>query len=240
MKLSLCITTYNRPELTIQAFEKVYTDPRIDEIVIVDDKSTTANFSKLYDLLIDLSGSVSNECRNKWNLYMNDKNIGMSRNKTRAIEWAKNPWCILLDSDNVIDQTYLDALEKSPLTLQPDVIYCPVFAKPNFDYRIYANELFYAEHAKKEIQSDVFNMAMNTCNYVVNRDWYLKTYMHNEKHVASDTIWFNYNWLKDKGGFYFVPGMEYFHRVHKDSGFMQNAAYNMQQSNEVRKLIAAL
>lgn len=238
MKLSLCITTYNRPELTIQAFEKVYNDPRIDEIVIVDDNSTLENFKTL---LTKITHSRSKFApANKIHLHRNAENMGMSLNKYRTIYLAKNDWCILFDSDNVMDASYLDALEKSPLSLQPDVIYCPTFAKPNFDYRIYANELFYAEHAKKEIQNDVFNMAMNTCNYVVYKPNYLKTYMHNPKHKASDTVWFNYLWLQQGNGFYFVPFMEYQHRMHKDSGFLQDAAYNMEQSSAVRKLISAL
>lgn len=237
LKLSLCLTTFNRPQLTIEAFEKVYTDPRIDEIVIVDDCSDIANYDMLHRLCdrVETKHGII-----KIKTHRNATNLGMSRNKARAIELAKNDWCILFDSDNVLDASYLDALEKNPLGMRCDVIYCPVFAKPNFDYRCYENECWGAEEARKEIKSDAFNMAMNTCNYVVHRQLYLNNYQYNEKHIASDTIWFNYNWLNNGNDFYFVPGMEYEHRVHKDSGYMQNVHYNLQQSAEVRKLIAAL
>lgn len=247
MKLSLCITTYNRPELTIKAFEKVYNDPRIDEIVIVDDCSVINN----YDLLHKLCDSLETRMGVlKIKIHRNAQNIGMSRNKARAIELAKNEWCILFDSDNVLDVDYLDALEAFTGGFLSDcgdeVIYCPDFAKPNFDYTQYSNinhptfGIFGKNEAAQYIKENAFNMLLNTCNYVVNKNYYLKSYQPNTRHIASDTIWHNYNHLKSGGKFYVVPRMQYEHLVHKDSGFMQDAAGNMARAEEVRKLIMQL
>lgn len=244
MKLSLCITTYNRPELTIKAFEKVYNDPRIDEVVIVDDCSTIEN----YDLLHRLDDSLhfrlaaGHDGTFKTRIHRNNVNIGMSRNKARAIELTTNDWCILFDSDNVLDVDYLDAFYKmlgsDDHQPNPTIIYCPDFARPMFDYRSLSGKAFNGAMVKREIaNNDALNMAMNTCNYIVNRDFYLQTYKYDPKHIASDTIWFNYNWMLMGGNFYFVPGMQYDHLVHDGSGFMQDAAGNMARAEEVRKLI---
>jgi hypothetical protein len=81
---------------------------------------------------------------------------------------------------------------------------------------------------------------MNTCNYIVNRDFYLKTYQYNPEHIASDTIWHNYNHLKAGGKFCIVPDMQYYHRTHAGSGFMKGIEYNMAKTEEVRKLIQQL
>ncbi len=247
MKLSLCITTYNRPELTIKAFEKVYADPRIDEIVIVDDCSAIENYDLLHRLVDKLEtywGTL------KTKIHRNNPNLGMSRNKARAIELAKNDWCILFDSDNVLDGGYVDVFEKFTANdldkSRSHIIWCPDYAKPSFDYRKYSDAdhptrgIIMKDDAAKYIKEDAFNCLMNTCNYIVNKEYYLKVYQYNPKHIASDTIWHNYNHLKSGGWLFVVPGMQYQHLVHDGSGFMQDATGNMARAEEVRKLIMAL
>src|SRR3954469_23730640 len=102
--ISLCITTYNRFDLTIESFRQVIDDPRISEILIVDDNSK----AEIFNLFSGMVSSDPNQAKIK--LFRNFENLGMSRNKARAVELASNPWCIVLDSDNVIDSAYLDAL----------------------------------------------------------------------------------------------------------------------------------
>jgi glycosyltransferase involved in cell wall biosynthesis len=137
--ISLCITTYNRPDLTIDSFVDVLYDNRISEIIIVDDFSDPKMYTALSVMIEGLreGGGYQTGYHKKLKLHRNDENIGMSRNKAKAIELASNPWCILFDSDNIIDSSYLDAL---PEYLAPSVIYCPDFAKPQFDYRKYSGQ----------------------------------------------------------------------------------------------------
>lgn len=229
MKLSLCLTTYNRFELLKESFSQVIDDPRIDDIVILDDASTDGSYEKIVDYY---------KCSNRIRVIRQAQNRGMQQNKRDAIAYSKNDWAIIFDSDNVIGKDYLDALEKT--VLHKDTIYCPTFAKPTFDYRIYGSLSYNKDNAKGYIKQDQFNMALNTCNYLVPRDEYLSVYKYNKDHIASDTIWFNYNWLKAGFGFYFVPQMSYYHRVHKGSGFLQGVDHNMKMQAEVRKMIMNL
>src|SRR6187455_1389546 len=96
MKLSLCITTFNRTDMVLEVFEKVYDHPLIDEIVIVDDCSNDDNFEELRCLLLD------HPSKDKIRFFRNIQNLGMSRNKREAVSRAENEWCILFDSDNII------------------------------------------------------------------------------------------------------------------------------------------
>jgi glycosyltransferase involved in cell wall biosynthesis len=249
MKLSLAITTYNRYDLLKESYAQLIDDPRISEIIIVDDCSTDPGIKEKVNSLAGGKVKVFHQLENR----------GMSMNKRDAIAYASNPWVVIFDSDNVIKRDYLDAFWKDRLqhewafdvdnswpelnneTMHPkSVIFCPSWAKPEFDFRKYEMDQFGAKEAAKEIKNDSFNLCMNCCNCIVNRDFYLKTYQYNEKHIASDTIWHAYNHLKAGGSFYIVPDMHYFHRVHKGSGFMQDAGYNMKQSDIVRKMIMAL
>jgi len=237
--------------MTIESFAQVIDDPRIDDIVICDDHSTDGSYSAL------MGSFYGNE---KISIVRKLKNTGMSLNKRDAISHAKNEWCILFDSDNIICPDYLDAFYKFVPDSDSDncklltnasnhnTIFCPDFAKPKFDYRKYnpynikfpLHGLFGKDECSQLIREDEFNCLMNTCNYVVHRDFYLATYKYNPAHKASDTIWHNYNHLKGGGDFIVVPNMQYFHRVHDGSGFMQDAQYNMAQADEVRKLIQQL
>lgn len=241
MKLSLCITTFNRFELLKESYAQVIDDPRISEIIIVDDCSTEPGIKEKVNSLAGGKVKVFHQVRNQ----------GMSRNKCDAIAYASNHWAIIFDSDNIIGPDYLHAFfnyaggAMEILEEKECYIFCPDFAKPDFDYRPYrqgggGSGIYGKREASVEIKHDDFNCLLNTCNYIVHRDTYLKTYQYNADHIASDTIWHNYNHLKNGGLFCVVPGMQYYHRVHKGSGFLQGVDHNMRMQAEVRKMIMAL
>lgn len=233
MKISLAITTFCRYEMTVESFAQVIDDPRIDDIVVLDDASTDGSYEKLVEHYKDIP---------KVRVLRQEKNRGMSRNKADAISYSSNPWCIIFDSDNIIGPDYLDAFyeQKQRDSQEHDwCIYLPDSAKPNFNFRKYSGRT-YTTIYKPPMADPMGNCMMNCCNYIVNKHKYLEVYKHNPEHICSDTIWFNYLWLKAGYGFYVVPGMEYFHRVHDGSGFMQDVNYNMAQSEKVRKMIMAL
>lgn len=230
--ISLCITTYNRFEMLMESFAQVLNDDRISEIVIVDDCSDTAIYDKILSATFDMP---------KVRLIRNGENLGMSLNKKKVIEAAKNEWVCIFDSDNVISPDYLDALYKN---VQPDfdetTIYCPSFAKPQFDYRAFSGWGIDKDNSCTFLNKPLAGPVLNTCNYVVNREQYLKVYEHNPAMKGTDTIWFNYLWLKAGNSFYVVPGMEYMHRVHDGSGFLQDCSYNMKKAKEIKELIKQL
>ncbi len=233
MKLSLCITTYNRFELLKESYAQVVDDPRISEIIIVDDCSTEPGIKEKVNSLTGGKVKVFHQVRNQ----------GMSRNKCDAIAYASNPWVIIFDSDNIIAPDYLVALE---MDMQKNGrppeswILMPSFAKPDFDYRKFSGKTYSRNNIKELISDNIGNCAANTCNCLVNRDFYLKTYQYNERHIASDTIWHAYNHLKVGGSFYVVSDMQYFHRIHKGSGFLKGVDHNMRMQAQVRKMIMEL
>ena len=224
MKLTLAITHYNRPELLRQA---ILPGLDVDEILIQDDCSTPENIQKL-TTYPELNGTT---------LRVNTKNIGMGLNKAQAIKNSSNNWVIIFDSDNKIGQDYIKAI---PSVLDPKVIYCPEFAFPEFDYRELSGVRYGRNRVKELMKIKGFEAHLNTCNYLVNKKKYLEVYQHNPEMKATDTIWFAYLWLKAGYSFEIVPGMQYFHRVHKESGFLKDMKYNMKQADNLKKLILSL
>lgn len=228
MKLSLAVTTYERVSMTIESFSQVLDDSRVSEVVVLDDHSSWDTWQKLLEAMPK---------HDKIQVYSTPENIGMSENKKRVIDLASNEWVIILDSDNVIDSSYLDALEKWAPFYKKD-IYCPSFAKPNFDYREITG--ISKDTIKKDLQRKNTAQFLNTCNYVVNRKFYLECWQKNKEVGECDTIWFNYLFLKQGGKLLTVPGMEYFHRVHENSGWMKNRKKNVEKFKEIKKMIENL
>lgn len=232
MKLTLAITTYNRYDLLLESFANVIDDDRIDEILIIDDHSKDEYWNKIKELP---------KFNDKIKVVRQLDNRGMSRNKRDAVFHSKNEWVILFDSDNVIDKSYLDAI---PTNLSWFKIYCPSFARPNFDYRKFQSNIYSINTGvpgSTRISNDpMFWCLMNTCNFLVHRQSYLNVWQENKEMIASDSIWFNYLWLKEGNGLHVVKGMEYFHRVHEKSGFTEQLDYNLKKAEEIKKLILEL
>lgn len=233
-KVSLCITNYNRVNEVTRSFEEVMGDERISEIIISDDCSETQHFHLLRELILHLN----KKCNGKIYVKRNAENLGMSRNKAKAIEHAANDFCIIFDSDNIMEKRYLDALYKR--NWFPDIILMPDFAKPHFDYRQFREQRINKFNIKRFLRRNLFDCLMNTCNYFVHRQTYLDVFQHNPEIKGSDTIWLNYLWLKAGYSFLVIPQMEYEHTVHNNSGFLQDADYNFKKADEIKKMMLSL
>lgn len=224
--ITLAITNYNRYEMLLDSYRQVIDDPRIDEVVIMDDCSNPSIYR-----------AILQQSHPKLRITRQAQNRGMSRNKADAIALSKNEWCIIFDSDNIIDHRYLDAI---PEELFPDTFYLPAFAEPQFDYRQYAGLQFDRTNIQNFIDDPMFQCLLNSCNMLVNSDAYMGVYKEDPQHKASDTIYMNYLWLSNGGKFYVMPDCAYFHRVHPGSGFLQATDYNMKKAEEIRQLIKQL
>lgn len=240
MKLTLAITVYNRYEMLLESFANVIDDDRIDEILIMDDCSDEEYWKKIKELpAFNPKIKVVRQLANR----------GMSQNKHDAIFNSKNEWVIIFDSDNKLERSYIDSYdyvrqhEQLSEDIDDTVIICPSYAKPNFDYTGLLGPKFGAKATARMLSvknNQAVSLMLNTCNYIVNRDRYLQVWEENKEMKGSDTIWFNYLWLKSGGSFLVAPNMHYFHRLHDGSGFMQDVDYNMKKAEEIKKLIMAL
>ena len=242
MKLTLAITNFNRSDMVMEVFEKVHDHPLIDEIVIVDDCSEFDKYNELYRLIYFGDYKAKHKDLDSWKikLFRNENNLGMSRNKREAVSKAKNEWVALIDSDNILYPEYLDAVEKE-LKYGKGIIWCPDFAEPEHDFRIMAGHFYDKQNAKLSLENREFRVFLNTCNYVVNRDEYLKVYKYDETIKESDTIYFNTLWLEAGNAFYVVPGMKYHHRKHSGSGWLNgDHRYNMNKAAELQDKIKNL
>ncbi|MEN9251766.1 MAG: glycosyltransferase [Thermostichales cyanobacterium BF4_bins_65] len=225
MQLSLAIPVYNRAKQVINSFTAVLGDPRIGEIVLCDDASE--DYEDLEEEIHRL-GSV------KVKLFQNLHNLKAFHNKAKAVSLCQNDWVILLDSDNCIDSTYLDAFFGEG-SFCSQILYCPSFARPHFDFSSLANMLLKAEDLfllsqfaeaieDERIGASIWSALINCGNYVFHRETYLSVYKTYEvfadfvgEPYAADVAYLNVLWLRQGYGMKIVPNMEYDHPISADA-----------------------
>jgi len=222
--VTLAITTYNRDHMTHGSFKWVRDDPRISEIVIVDDCSDVHIYESLQRMVAGFK---------KVKLYRNPRNLGCYHNKRKAVGLSTNEYVILLDSDNVLRTDYLDALPDSEMWT-PTTLYAPSFAKPHFDYRVFSGKTIYNHNIKEFIGQKNFDCMINTCNFFVNRREYLKVFDSEKiEPWTADTLYFNYCWLKKGNYIEVLEGMEYDHLVHDGSHYKEHVSKTGNFAKEV-------
>lgn len=212
--LSLCITHYNRFEMLKECFAQVIDDPRIDEIVIQDDFSD----QECWQQVDEYFGKIP-----KVKLFRNAANVQVYQNKMRAIRNAAGPWCILFDSDNIIEPKYLDVIYGfGPWDHRTS--YLPDFAMPTFDYRLFDDCLIGKNNVSKIMDIAKFDCLINTMNGMYFRSEYLRLWdASGFEPISADSMYLNYLLLKGGNTLYVVPGLEYYHRVHAGSHYKLNS-----------------
>lgn len=227
-QISLCLTTFNRFEFTVESFAQVINDGRISEIVIVDDCSTDDSYGKLQQYFT---------YHPKVKLFRNEKNLGVYYNKKRAIELAGNEWAILFDSDNIIYPHYIDKLYELDDWL-PHICYCPDMAQIALDYRHFGGQLITRYNAGNYIDQRNGGSLFNTMNAFYNCKFYQDVFKYDIEPVAADSIQQNLNYLLNDGAMYIVEGLNYFHRIHPGSHYVnfthKSDVYHKEITDKIR------
>lgn len=215
--ITLAIPTYNRTDLLFECFKDLIDDDRVSEIVIADDHSE-----------IDIYNQVAEYCSHipKVKLYRNEKNLDCYRNKREAVSKASNAFVIIADSDNIFTKSYIDAiisgLDHVSFLNVPGTILQPSFAKPHFDFREYSGKTITKENVSEYIASPTFQTMLNAMNFFVNKETFLEVWDGSIDPVTSDSMYFNYCWLKAGLVIEVVHDLEYEHRVHPGSHYQNN------------------
>lgn len=233
MTVTLALTHYNRFKLLVESFSQVLGDPRISEIVIVDDCSTDGSFQKIEEQFRNVP---------KVRVYQNSLNLDCYLNKREAVRKASNDWVILFDSDNIMTKAYLDALFRWPSwsSWQSNTFYCPDFAQPHFDYRAFSGQFVDRFNIRTYIEKPMFECALNTANYLVPKKGYLEVFDDSVNPHTSDTIFQAFNWIRKNGILAFVPGLQYSHRIHDGSHYKKNNHKTGAFADQVKRSLKAL
>lgn len=236
--ISLALTSYNRTDLLFRSFSACLDHPLITEIVIVDDCSTKANYN-----------IVKEHCKHipKIKLFKNEINLGVYFNKKRSVELCTNDFIIVGDSDNLYDKKYLDTIfDQNKVPYYPwnewreDTILAPDFAKPHFSYQAFSGLTVDQHNVAQFINQPMFSTMLNTFNFFINRNEYLKVFDDSIEPVTFDSLYFNYCWLKAGNKIRVIKDFQYDHMVHEGSHFQNNIHLSGNLLSEIENKIKEL
>ncbi len=222
--ISVAIPHYNNIKFMNKTLELLVEDERINEIIIMDDLST--DIKQLRVLISNLNTS-------KIKLYENKKNLGCYHNKITAVSKCSNDWCILLDSDNYIEKSYLDRIydieewDKKTIYSPDRPITFPGVPSENLDYRKYSNKYISKDLYLRDFNDIKFQCLLNTCNYFLPCKEYVKCmnegFKKNNRDIIDclDSAVLFTDWLINNNRIKVVKNLSYYHRLHSDSNYIK-------------------
>lgn len=225
--ISLAFTTYNSFKYIERQFNKDYftmSNNLVDEIVIQDD--CTSDYDKL-----------KNYESENIKVFQNKKRLSPLLSRPNLVSNCKNDWILLMDSDNFLESNIFDIIPK--LSLENSFIYCPSFAKPNFDFRKYSDIKIDINFAKKHFEDLSLQIFLNTGNYLIHKDTYLNVSNFIEKKYAYytvDVIYFNFLFLSLGNFLYCTPKFEYEHTIRFDSYYQTTHNISQEKLKEVNQM----
>ena len=232
--ISVAIPHYNGSKMAHVALFNILNDPRIREIVFLDDGSETEEFNRLKAKLQPFAQKVK--------LFRRDANWGPFANKIQAVGLCTSDWVILLDYDNTLLPEYLDAIFNLP-EWDKSKIYCPGYAYPHFDFRESLGEKdIDLNAASAMINSGDFNgQFFNDGNYFLHRDSYIQYIkpFWNYLVAAEDVMFASYLWLSAKNTLKVLRNSRYIHRIHGKSTWLTNLKESMLVFNTTKKRLQA-
>jgi hypothetical protein len=231
-KISVGITSYNRDYIIHKSLKNIIIDDRISEIVILDDGSNPQSFEKTKHKI----GRISNKIK----LYRREKNLGVLTTKIQVVDLCENEWVILLDSDNTLNNKYIDEVFNIK-NWKEKTILCPALPIPLLNFSKLSNlEIDFKKIKELLIKhTNITENLLNDGNFFFNRKFFidlLKKYeSFNPK--AADIIFINYIWLSNGGNLLVLPKASYIHRIHKLSAWKESSSQSLLYFEEIRNKI---
>ena len=226
IKISLCIPTIDRFDSFLEKNLLYYIDflhkNIIDELIICDENGRDYEkiINKYKDLLLDNSN---------FRVYKNNNNLGVFKNKLKVSSLANNKYIALIDSDNFCDEKYFitakNYIKNNELKFSDNVLLCPSFAKPNFNYKWCEGSIITKQNLRNFYHEHNFTTILNTGNYILSKN-IIDNINYDESVMfqitACDVLFFNLLAFQqfDNLQVHIVSDMEYEHVVHEGSIYL--------------------
>ena len=217
MSISVCIPTMRRFSFLKESIPKYLTNPHVTEVVITDE--TGEDYAAITSAFSDP----------KLRVYQNERRLGAVENKQRAASYATSDFVAIIDSDNFADVQYFKAFKEyvANNVITDSTLFLPCAANPTFKYHRYVGRLL-TKDTVRTYWPDI-ETCLNTMNLIISRK-FLSTFnlmsdtpMCVDANGAYDALYFSLYALGDMNAvLVVVPDMEYEHRIHAGSWYMES------------------
>jgi glycosyltransferase involved in cell wall biosynthesis len=206
-KISIIIPVYNVEKYLAECVDSVLAQTFTDfECILIDDGS------------LDRSPSICDEyaekdCRIK---VIHKKNGGVSSARNAGLDIAQGEWIVFIDSDDWVDERYLECLYGNAVKNDADVSICGVnFFKDGFIWRL-NNDIYdvmlASEDAILRIFSDKSTFRHIPCKLFKKLFLEKDGLRFDEAVQQSEDMLFYYNLFKATNKIYYCPQPHYFYR----------------------------
>ena len=115
MKTSIVITAYNVEQYIAKSIISAMQEG-VDEIIIVEDKSTDNTLNVIKEIKEHSKSNID------IHVIINEENIGAGLSRRRGIEHCKNEYILLLDGDDYLDDNFIKALLDKAEKTDADIV----------------------------------------------------------------------------------------------------------------------
>lgn len=226
-KVSIVIPVLNRWDMLIESYKEVIDDDRVDSIVIYDDGSDSAHKANYKTL----------ESHPKIKLHTGISKSGVHRAKRAAVSNSTTDWCVLFDSDNIIEPAYLDTI----FALEPwdeKMVYQPEFLAPHFDFRSMSGLIVDKKNVAEVVnrKNNKLDTWGNAQNFFVNKSTYLNVWEDGHDVNGQDSLYFFYLLMTKGYSMKLTQGLTYKHRIHEGSNYMSDPRASQKVEDLINKL----
>jgi glycosyltransferase involved in cell wall biosynthesis len=206
-----------------ESIPKYLENPYVTEVVVTDE--TGEDYA-------DITAAFSHP---KLRVYQNERRLGSVANKQRAASYATSDFIAIIDSDNFADVQYFEAFKQyvSTREVTDTMVFLPSVAKPNFYYTQFIGRVL-NKHTVRQYWPEI-ETCLNTMNMIISRKFLATFNIMADKPIcdrtsgAWDALYFSlYALFHMNATLVVVPGMEYEHRIHDGSWFMETEGRSKQ------------
>ena len=148
--ISVVVTCYNHENYIEQCLRSIFKQTyRNIELIVLDDGSTD-NSSEIIQEVLKESPFVTT--------FESHENIGVVRTRNKGLNLLNGAYFLFVDSDDFLDETYVEELYECAINRQADIVYCDLF---NFE----KNEV-YLKAQEFEIHSILVSNYISNCSLV--------------------------------------------------------------------------
>ena len=148
--ISVVVTCYNHENYIEQCLRSIFKQTyRNIELIVLDDGSTD-NSSEIIQEVLKESPFVTT--------FESHENIGVVRTRNKGLNLLNGDYFLFVDSDDFLDETYVQELYECAINRQADIVYCDLF---NFE----KNEV-YLKAQEFEIHSILVSNYISNCSLV--------------------------------------------------------------------------
>lgn len=148
--ISVVVTCYNHENYIEQCLRSIFNQTyRNIELIVLDDGSTD-NSSEIIQEVLKESPFVTT--------FESHENIGVVRTRNKGLNLLNGDYFLFVDSDDFLDETYVEELYECAINHQADIVYCDLF---NFE----KNEV-YLKAQEFELHSLLVSNYISNCSLV--------------------------------------------------------------------------